>query len=85
VFEGPEVKTFSIIPNVNAKFEATSELIAEHLPIRHSDIRLKGESTASVWVLDLLTGKWEGKSLPAFSGNPIVEYSTQGEAVIQTE
>lgn len=82
VIRDVEVKRFFIVPYVTAKLEATSELFADELPIRNLDIRLEGESTAIVWVIERLSGKGEGKSSLFYIGAPQIEYITEGGATI---
>lgn len=85
VFKGAELRRYTLVPHVNAKLEATSELIADETPIGSLDIRLEGESTANVWVTDLISGKGEGKSSLVYRGSPSIQYTTQGEATIQAQ
>jgi hypothetical protein len=82
VFDGPKSQRFFIVPNVMAKLEATSELVADEMPIRNLDIKLEGESNASVWVTEKIAGKGEGKSRLVYKGTPAINYITQGEATI---
>lgn len=82
VFVGPKIKRFYITPSVTATLQATSQLDADGLPVRNFDIKLEGESTASVWVLNRLSGKGEGKSTLHYRGSPEIAYTTQGEASI---
>jgi hypothetical protein len=65
-----------------AVLQATSQLDAYQLAVKDYDIKLEGESTASIWVLDRLNGKGEGKSTLYYRGTPLVNYITQGEAKI---
>lgn len=82
VFEGPAIRRNRITNNVTAVLQATSELDADQLAVGDFDVKLEGESIASVWVFDSLTGKGEGKSTLRYRGTPLVDYITQGEAKI---
>jgi hypothetical protein len=63
VFEGSEIRTFAIIPHVTAKLEATSDLLADEMPIGNLDIELQGESYADVWVMNHLSGRVKASPL----------------------
>jgi hypothetical protein len=85
VFVGPEIRRYRVTNNVNAVLQATSELDADQLAVRNFDIKLEGESTASTWVLERLSGKGEGKTTLYYRGAPAIDYVTQGEAKIVNE
>lgn len=83
VFDGPNIRRFFIVPNVTAKLEATSALLAGDSPIRNLDITLEGESTATAWVTHNLSGNGRGKSRLVYKGAPAIAYTTEGEASIE--
>lgn len=83
VLQGERIGIYTIIPNMMAKLEATSSLSTEEAPVGNLDIYLEGESEATVWVLERISGKGEGKSKLIIKGNPAIDYTTEGEAIIQ--
>jgi hypothetical protein len=74
--------TTFVVENAYAKLDATSKLEADQCLVRNFVIFLEGESTASIWVSDILHGQGEGESILEYSGDPAVTYELMGIAQI---
>ena len=74
--------TTFIVENAYARLLATSKLVADQCQVRNFVIFLEGESTASIWVSEVLHGQGEGESILEYSGDPAITYEFMGVAQI---
>lgn len=82
IFTGDGTRSFFVTNDVTAELQATTELLADELPVNNFDIQLEGQATARIWALKTLTGTGQGASILYYKGSPAIDYLTEGDAQI---
>lgn len=82
IITGVEIWVAFIIDNVEVRTEATTSFNAVDAAVANMDIKLEGESEATVWVLDALHGTGQGSSKLYYRGDPQINFTVEGSAEI---